>query len=84
MSRLRCPSLGLKPTIGRESVGATFQLGGKFGAGRSGGIPNAILISLTSEVKGRVLVSCLADRDGEAVDGEIELRPHEGLVIALA
>src|SRR5438105_3036003 len=49
MSRLRCPSLGLKRTIGRESVGATFQVGGKFGAGRSGGIPNAILISLTSE-----------------------------------
>jgi hypothetical protein len=49
MSRLRCPSLGLKRAIGRESVGATFQLGGKFGAGRSGGIPKATLISLTSE-----------------------------------
>jgi len=37
--------------IGSGSVGATFQLGlgGKLGAGRSGGIPKAILISLTSE-----------------------------------
>jgi len=34
---------------GTESVGATFQLGGKFGIGRSGGIRNATLISLTSE-----------------------------------
>jgi hypothetical protein len=28
-----------------------------------------------------VLVSCLADRDGEAIDGEIELRPHDGVVV---
>ena len=28
---------------------ATFQLAAKFGIGRSGGMPNAILISLTSE-----------------------------------
>ena len=41
-------------------------------------------VRLSQRVKGRVLVSCLADRDGEAVDGEIELRPNEGLVIALA
>jgi alpha-glucosidase len=41
-------------------------------------------VRLSQRVKGCVLVSCLADRDGEAVDGEIELRPHEGLVIALA
>ena len=41
-------------------------------------------VRLSQRVKGRVLVSCLADRDGEAVDGEIELRPDEGLVIALA
>jgi hypothetical protein len=34
---------------GRESVGATFQLGGKFGVGRSGGIEKTSLISLTSE-----------------------------------
>ncbi|HEX3411352.1 MAG TPA: alpha-amylase family glycosyl hydrolase, partial [Stellaceae bacterium] len=40
-------------------------------------------VSLSQRVKGRVLVSSLADRDGEAVDGEIELRPHEGLIIAL-
>jgi hypothetical protein len=31
------------------SVGATFQLGAKFGAGRSGGIEKTSLISLTSE-----------------------------------
>jgi hypothetical protein len=30
-------------------VGATFQLGGKFGVGRCGGIENTSLISLTSE-----------------------------------
>ena len=41
-------------------------------------------VRLSQRVKGRVLVSSLADRDGEAVDGEIELRPDEGLVIALA
>jgi alpha-glucosidase len=41
-------------------------------------------VRLSQRVKGRVLVSCVADRDGEAVDGEIELRPHEGLGIALA
>src|SRR5215469_14625677 len=34
---------------GRESVGATFQLGGKFGVGRSGGIEKTSLISLMSE-----------------------------------
>src|SRR6516165_10548412 len=34
---------------GRESVGATFQLGGKFGVGRSGGIRKTSLISLTSD-----------------------------------
>src|ERR1700731_2668550 len=34
--------------MGRLSVGATFQLGGKFGVGKSGGTRNAILISLTS------------------------------------
>src|SRR5215472_15119028 len=48
-SRLRCPAFRSKRTTGRESVGATFQLGGKFGIGRSGGIRNATLISLTSE-----------------------------------
>src|SRR5881394_2861116 len=31
--------------MGRLSVGATFQLGAKFGVGYSGGIRNAILIS---------------------------------------
>jgi len=41
-------------------------------------------VRLSQPMKGRVLVSRLADRDGEPVDGEIELRPHEGLVIALA
>src|SRR5438128_2645967 len=34
--------------MGKLSVGATFQLGGKFGVGYSGGTRNAILISLTS------------------------------------
>src|SRR5262249_49200670 len=47
-SRVRCPSFGLWRTIGKLSVGATFQLGGRFGVGYSGGTRNAILISLTS------------------------------------
>src|SRR5438045_3613112 len=34
--------------MGRLSVGATFQLGGKFGVGYSGGTRKGILISLTS------------------------------------
>jgi alpha-glucosidase len=34
-------------------------------------------------VEGRVIVSCFGDRDGEPV-GDIALRGHEGLVIALA
>ena len=41
-------------------------------------------VRLPQPVRGHVLVSCFADRDGEAIDGEIEIRPHEGLVIALA
>src|SRR5271168_1591630 len=36
MSRLRSPALASSRTTGRGSVGATFQLGGKFGVGRSG------------------------------------------------
>jgi hypothetical protein len=34
-----------------RSVGATFQLAAKFGVGRSGGMPNAIVIALTSEAR---------------------------------
>src|SRR5277367_2954068 len=49
MSRLRCSALASKRTTGSGSVGATFQLGGKFGVGRSGGIEKTSLISLTSE-----------------------------------
>jgi hypothetical protein len=49
MSRLRSPALASKRTTGRGSVGATFQLGGKFGVGRSGGIEKTSLISLASE-----------------------------------
>ena len=41
-------------------------------------------VGLPKPVNGRVLVSCFSDRDGEVINGEIELRPHEGLVIALA
>jgi hypothetical protein len=47
-SRVRDPVFGSYRTMGRLSVGATFQLGAKFGAGYSGGIRNAILISDTS------------------------------------
>jgi hypothetical protein len=49
MSSPRSRSLGLKPTTSSGSVGATFQLAAKFGAGRPGGIAKRILISLTSE-----------------------------------
>jgi hypothetical protein len=48
-SRLRCPAFGSSRTIGNWSVGAAFQLGGKFGVGRSGAIEMTSLISLTSE-----------------------------------
>ena len=48
-SRLRSPALASNRTTGSGSVGATFQLGGKFGIGRSGGIEKTSLISLTSE-----------------------------------
>ena len=44
MSRLRCQALASWRTTGRELVGATFQLGGKFGVGRSGGIEKTSLI----------------------------------------
>jgi hypothetical protein len=47
-SRLRSPALTSNRTIGSWPVGAPFQVGGKFGLGRSGGIENASLISLTS------------------------------------
>ena len=40
-------------------------------------------VSFPQPLQGRVLVSCFADRDGEAVTGDIELRPDEGLVIKL-
>jgi alpha-glucosidase len=47
-----------------------------------GALPQAI--SFAQPVAGHVLVSCFGDRDGEALDGGITLRPDEGLVIALA
>ncbi len=47
-SRVRDPAFASYRTIGRLSVGATFQLGGKLGVGYSGGIRKAILISDTS------------------------------------
>jgi hypothetical protein len=40
---------GAYRTTGSGSVGATFQLGAKFGVGRWGGIEKTSLISLTSE-----------------------------------
>jgi alpha-glucosidase len=43
-----------------------------------------IAIRFAQKLQGRVLVSCFADRDGEMIDDGIELRAHEGLVIALA
>lgn len=45
--------------------------------------PDPASVSFPQPVQGHVLVSCFADRDDEAIDGEIELRPHEGLVITL-
>jgi alpha-glucosidase len=41
-------------------------------------------VAFPEPVRGRVLVSAFADRDGETIAGGIELRAHEGLVIALA
>jgi alpha-glucosidase len=40
-------------------------------------------VSFPETVQGRVLVSCFADREEETIDGEIELRPHEGLIVKL-
>ena len=48
-SRLRSLALASYRTTGSGSVGATFQLGGKLGVGRCGGIEKTSLISLTSE-----------------------------------
>src|SRR6516162_9625142 len=48
-SRLRSPALRSYRTTGSKSVGAAFQLGGKLGLGRCGGIEKTSLISLTSE-----------------------------------
>jgi hypothetical protein len=48
-SRVRSLALASYRTTGRGSVGATFQLGAMLGVGRSGGIENTSLISLTSE-----------------------------------
>jgi hypothetical protein len=58
-SRTRCPEprpalmvFGVvvhERPIGSGSIGATFQLAAKFGIGRSAGIRNATLISLTFE-----------------------------------
>jgi len=48
-SRLRSPAFASKRTTGSWSVGAPFQVGGKFGVGRCGGIEKTSLISLTSE-----------------------------------
>jgi alpha-glucosidase len=38
----------------------------------------------TGHLAGRILVSCFADRDGETLNGSIELRGDDGLVIELA
>src|SRR5205807_10564690 len=62
-SRVRCPAFGSYRTMGKLSVGATFQLGGKFGVGYSGGTRKAILISLT-----------LAFELGSAAHGSTALR----------
>jgi len=49
IAKLSTLSQSNKATTGRESVGATFQLGAMFGVGRCGGIEKTSLISLTSE-----------------------------------
>src|SRR5205823_7273990 len=48
-SRLRWPAFASKRTTGSQSVGAPFQVSGKFGVGRCGEIEKTSLISLTSE-----------------------------------
>jgi alpha-glucosidase len=40
-------------------------------------------VSFPHPLQGCVLVSSFADRDDENIDGGIELRPLEGLVVAL-
>jgi hypothetical protein len=39
---------------------------------------------LTKPPVGKVLLSSGADREGEALDNALDLRPHEGLVIEVA
>jgi alpha-glucosidase len=46
-----------------------------------GGDPTAV--DFPQSFHGRVLISCFADREDEVINGGIELRPHEGLVIAV-
>jgi alpha-glucosidase len=40
--------------------------------------------SFAQRLQGQILMSTYADRDSEAVDGEVSLRPHEGLMIDIA
>jgi alpha-glucosidase len=44
----------------------------------------AISVAFPGGLRGRVLVSCLGDRDGEEVSGSIDLRDNDGLVVELA
>jgi alpha-glucosidase len=44
----------------------------------------AISVAFPGGLRGRVLVSCLGDRDGEEISGSIDLRDNDGLVIELA
>lgn len=58
---------------GRERVLVALNLG-----------PEPVTVSLRGDAaEGRVLVSSLGDRDGEAVTGELYLRSHEGAVVGL-
>jgi alpha-glucosidase len=41
-------------------------------------------LGFSHPLQGRVLVSSLPDRDGEIIDGRVELRPLGGLVVALS
>src|SRR5215472_17576565 len=84
-SRLRCPAFRSKRTTGRESVGATFQLGGKFGIGRSGGIRNATLISLTSEERRARphMVDLLYRRPSELSNSQEMIGSYEAIPYAL-
>jgi hypothetical protein len=45
--------------------------------------PAAAMV-MNKEMVGHVVVSAFCDREGEVIDGTIDLRPNEGLIVQLS